>query len=126
MKPHNRGFTLLEIMIIVGIIGIVISIAAPTWFRQREIARATACQENLAKIHQSVELYALENKKAQGTPVNYPDDLLQPNGVGMGSGYLKSVPQCPSEGVYDIAAVGDDPTCSIGATNSPFTAHELP
>lgn len=126
MRPEKqKAFTLLEIMIVVAVIGIVVSIAAPTWIRQREISRSTSCQENLSKIEGSVEQYALEYKLGEGAAVNYPDDLLQPGGVALGQGYLKSEPKCPASGEYAIAAVGDDPICSIGAGTAPFAPHEL-
>ena len=44
------GFTLVEIMIVVGIIGIIIAIAVPAFLRQREMSRARACQDNLKTI----------------------------------------------------------------------------
>ena len=50
-----KAFTLLEVLIVLAIIGIIVSIAAYTWFRQREISRGRACQENLTKISDAKE-----------------------------------------------------------------------
>ena len=126
MQNRNiKAFTLVEIMIVLAIMSIVVAIAAPTWFRQREISRANACQENLAKIDQSLEQYALEHKLPNNSPVNYPADLMNPGGSGPGTGYLKQTPSCPAGGTYTVTNVGTDPECSIGFNNSPFAAHTI-
>ncbi|MGI8907248.1 MAG: prepilin-type N-terminal cleavage/methylation domain-containing protein [Candidatus Sumerlaeaceae bacterium] len=121
----SRGFTLVEIVIVVAIIAIVVGIAAPTWFRQREISRATACQENLGKIDHAIEQYAMEFRLSNGAPINYPDDLIKPAGVDKGSGFLRVEPTCNAGGTYTVTVVGTEPTCSIGATNDPFASHVI-
>jgi prepilin-type N-terminal cleavage/methylation domain-containing protein len=122
----TQGFTLVEIMIVVAIIGIIIAIAVPAFLRARENSRGRACQENLSKIDGSKEQYALEFKLSNGGTVT-SDDLLNPPNTTTGAkqGYLKSWPKCPSGGTYSIAVIGDDPACSIGTTNSPFEPHVL-
>ena len=121
----RSGFTLTEIMIVIAVIGIVLAIAAPTWLRQREISRAAACQENLAKIDGAVEQYAIEFKLSGGAPLVYPTDLLAPGGSGTGTGYLRNVPECHAGGTYTMNVVGEIPTCSIGANNDPYAAHVI-
>jgi competence protein ComGC len=116
VRSRIRGFTLLEIMIIIGIISIIVLIAVPTWIRQREIARGYACQENLSKIDQSKELYALEGRLTNGTFVTM-SDLVRPNQ----SGYLKYEPRCPASGSYIINPIGTDPSCSYYGSESPKT-----
>ncbi len=69
MKKSVKGFTLVEIMIVVAIIGIIIAIAVPAFLRARENSRATACQENLTKIDGAKEQYALEFKYANDTVI---------------------------------------------------------
>lgn len=126
MIRTTKGFTLVEIMIVMAIMGIVVAIAAPTWFRQREISRSAACQENLTKIQGSMEQYALEFRLPQGGAVNFPQDLISPNNVGAGNGYLRAVPNCPSSGVYATGGIGSVPTCSIGTNVGPFAPHTMP
>ncbi len=106
---YKKGFTLVEIMIVVAIIGIIIAIAVPAFLRAREQSRGTACQENLAKIDGAVEQYALENKLGQGESVTVADL------VGV-TGYLKKDPECPAGGAYDTeVSIGTDPTCDYSA-----------
>ena len=123
----SKGFTLVEIMIVVAIIGIIIAIAVPAFLRARENSRGQACQENLSKIDGAKEQYALEFKLANAGTVTF-DNLITPPGAtaGDGEGYLKSTPTCPSSGTYAISVIGTAPTCSIGTTNAPFIAHVLP
>ena len=126
LSPKGRGFTLLEIMIILGIIGIIVAIAAPTWLRQREYSRARACQENLTKIDGAVETYATEFKLPNGAAINYPQDLIQPGGAAVGQGYLRAAPECPANGEYSVAAVGELPECSVKDSFPGYPPHEIP
>ena len=126
MKHLQKGFTLVEIMVVIAVISIVVAIAAPTWLRQRAISQAAVCQENLSKIDQSMEQYALEHRLPSGSPINFPADLVQPNGVPVGEGYLKRTPSCPAGGDYTATVIGSDPVCSIGFNNTPFAAHVIP
>jgi len=115
----NKGFTLVEIMIVVAIIGIIIAIAVPAFIRARENSRARACQENLSKIDNAKDIYAMEKKLSSGGTVNWTDL------VGS-SKYLKSSPGCPSAGTYTINGIDENPTCSIGSTNAGFEPHIMP
>ncbi|MBI1784687.1 prepilin-type N-terminal cleavage/methylation domain-containing protein [Candidatus Sumerlaeota bacterium] len=104
-----KGFTLVEIMIVVAIIGILIAIAVPGFIRARSMSRMKSCQENLTKIDGAKEQWALENNKSPGATVNQ-SDIIKSNSQG----YLKGFPNEPSGGTYTIGAVGSDPTCSTG------------
>lgn len=115
------GFTLIEVMIVVMIVGVLLGIAAPNFRRARETSRAKTCSKNLANIQAAMEQWALENRKAQGTNVTEPDLIAGP------APYLRRAPRCPSGGVYDIGSVGEAPWCSRGA-NGPgaHDDHQLP
>jgi prepilin-type N-terminal cleavage/methylation domain-containing protein len=118
MRVHRSGmgYTLVEIMIVIGIISIVAMIAVPTWLRQREVARGRACQENLMKIDEAKELFALEGRLSNGTTVSMAD-LIRPNHRG----YLKDEPQCPASGIYIVNPIGIDPACSYYGNEDPKT-----
>ena len=108
LQKLHRGFTLVEIMIVVAILGIILGIAAPTWIRQREQSRTRACQENLTKIQGAKEQWAMENGK-NDTATPAWADLIN----GDGSGYLKKTPVCPAEGTYTIGSMAEVALCSV-------------
>lgn len=124
MKVANlkKGFTLVEIMIVVAIIGIIIAIAVPAFLRARENARGRACQENLSKIDGAKEQYAIE-KKAMNGGAAVSTDLANADGTG----YLKTWPECPASGIpYADSVIGADPVCAYSATAPTWAVkHEL-
>jgi len=109
------GFTLVEIMIVVSIIGLLMAVLMPGLKSANAKARAQACILNLKAISADVEMLRNEKGKKNGDPVNFPDDLTP---------YFDKVPACPGGGTYSISAIGSDPTCSLGTTVTP--PHVLP
>ena len=103
-----KGFTLVEIMIVVAIIGILIAIAVPGFIRARSQSRMKSCQENLTKIDGAKEQFALENNKKPGDAVTQAN-LVDPAG---GTGYLKNFPNEPSGYTYTINVIGTSPVCT--------------
>ena len=110
-QKTSKGFTLVEIMIVVAIIGILIAIAVPGFVRAREQSRNRACQENLTKIDGAKEQWALETNAAAGDAVASTDLV----GADL---YIKRDPVCPASGTYTYGNVGVDPTCSIGGQHA--------
>ena len=110
MKNHKRGFTLVEIMIVVLIIGILMAIAIPNFMSARARSQTSSCIASLKQIEGAKEQWAMVNKKgATDSPVS--SDLVG----GATDGYLKSYPTCPTSGTYTIGNMSTRPTCSKSA-----------
>ncbi|MGF1572694.1 MAG: prepilin-type N-terminal cleavage/methylation domain-containing protein [Sumerlaeia bacterium] len=122
MKRTAKGFTLVEIMIVVAIIGILIAIAVPGFIKARETSRRRACQENLTKIDGAIQQYILENNLQDLATTITDGELEDADLTGAGeligpNSYLKATPQCPSGGDYtlleDVGPYGEAVECSI-------------
>lgn len=104
MKITAKGFTLVEIMIVVGILGVMAAIAIPNFFRARERAMTNACISNLKRIDDAKSLWAMRNVSGGESEPTWGD--LVPD-------YLNKAPNCPMSGTYTIGPVKDYPTCSV-------------
>jgi len=60
--PRRYGFTLVELLVVIGIIALLIAILLPSLNKARESARRTSCLSNLRQVHQAYMLYALASK----------------------------------------------------------------
>jgi general secretion pathway protein G len=99
---RSGGFTLVEIMIVVAIIGLLAAIAIPNFSRARSTAYKNACIVNLRQIDGAKQIWATENKKGDNDVPTESD--IAP--------YLsKGMPSCPGGGTYTIGAVDQNPTC---------------
>ena len=72
-SQRQRGFTLVEIMIVVAIIALLASIAVPNFLRSRKRSQATQVLEDLRQIDSAVDQYAIEYRKAGGITVTWGD-----------------------------------------------------
>jgi len=106
LKNRRQGFTLIEIMIVVAIIGILVGLAMPAFIKSRTQARKQVCIENLSQIESAKQLWGVENAKKTGDVPS--DDELLGNGK-----YIKVKPQCPAAGVYSLNGIGIVATCTI-------------
>jgi prepilin-type N-terminal cleavage/methylation domain-containing protein len=105
-KTRKSGFTLVEIMIVVAIIGLLAAIAIPNFIKARQSSQRAACVANLRTIDGAKATWALEQHKT-GTDVPTEGDLFGP------TLYVKEKPSCPAGGTYSINAVDQKPLCSV-------------
>jgi prepilin-type N-terminal cleavage/methylation domain-containing protein len=118
---RKSGFTLVEIMIVVAIIGLLAAIAIPNFIKARATSQANACINNLRQIDGAINEWALETGQSTGAAVA---------SVSTVSAYIKlnsasSVPGCPGGGTYITTSVGQ--ALQVSCTLSSQTpAHKLP
>src|SRR5690349_12423218 len=111
---RNAGFTLVEIMIVVAIIGLLATIAIPNFVRARLKAQQSACINNLRQIDGAKQTWALENKAgASALPVLAN---IQPY---LGRGSAGTAPTCPADPTrtfdssYDLKDLQSAPECKV-------------
>ncbi|GGA62327.1 type II secretion system pseudopilin OxpG [Edaphobacter acidisoli] len=98
---HEHGFTLLELMIVMTIIGLLAAIAIPSYVNNVRRAKEAVLREDLHTMREAIDSYTVDKQKAPQSL----DDLVQ-------SGYLKTMPVDPITGRSDTWIPSQDDTLS--------------
>jgi len=124
---RQSGFTLVEIMIVVLIIGVLLNIAAPAFIGARDKGQARACVKNLSNFMTAKEQYVMENKisPSSTTPITWTNikDYVRAS-LNTDPTYG---PLCPTKGdkyVFDVPSTL--PSCPYGSSGAnPLAVHSL-
>ena len=128
----KKGFTLVEIMIVVAIIGLLAAIAIPSFMKARTTSQKNACINNLRQIESGKDQHAIEHGGVSGAAIatNVVDIWAALVGT---NAYIKAYPSCPAgsdanlKGTvnratadYTVNVIGSNPVCAI------VTDHRVP
>jgi len=106
-RSAERGFTLLELMIVMVVIGLLAAIAIPSYTRNIRAANEAVLKEDLYTMRRAIDSYTVDKQKAPQTL----DDLVQ-------AGYLKSMPVDPMTKRSDTwMPVQDDTLMTLDQTD---------
>ena len=108
MKKQKKGFTLVEIMIVVAIIGLLAAIAIPSFINARTKTQTNSCLNNLRLIDGAMQQYALDHTNAVAA------DFTALVGTGA---YIKDTPVCPGGGAYTLpSTLSGKTSCNVHGT----------
>jgi general secretion pathway protein G len=103
-NPQSRGFTLLELMIVISIIVILAVIAMPQYQKTVTHARETVLRDNLYQLRKAIDLYGADKGKSPQSL----EDLVT-------AGYIRDIPLDPITGEKDwTISTGEDPNSLRG------------
>lgn len=106
-RPRNGGFTLIEIMVVVVILGILVAFAVSNIMDNPERARITKAHHDLRTIEQALDMYRMDNYRYPTTDqglqalVERPNSQPEPRNWKQ---YMRSLPKDPWGGEYQYLA----------------------
>lgn len=118
LKRMLRGFTLVELMVVMAIIALLLTLAMPRYFKHLELSRETVLKQDLAVMRDAIDKY-------HGDTGRYPESLE----ALVNARYLRSVPVDPiteRSDTWQVVAPAEDATAGMYDIKSgaPGTAHD--
>ena len=117
-RSAQRGFTLIEVMVVVVILGILAAIVVPRVMSRPDEARVVRAQQDLRAVAAALDLYKLDNLTYPSTEQGLDALVLKPTGLPTGArykedGYIESVPKDPWGGDYQFLYPGQHNTFDV-------------
>ena len=123
MKTHkkNKGFRLIELIVVVAIMAVLVGVLAPAYLRYVEKTRSQTCYWNMDNVVGEIQLRAYSDP-------DFMDELLKAGEDGIITDFIVGstdivVPTCPSRGVYKIEFDADEGTITMKCD---MEVHSLP
>ncbi len=118
LKRLLRGFTLIELMVVMAIIALLLTLAMPRYFKHLELSRETVLKQDLAVMRDAIDKY-------HGDTGRYPESLE----ALVNARYLRSIPVDPiteRADTWQVVAPAEDATGAMYDVKSgaPGTAHD--
>lgn len=106
-KKNQKGFTLVEVLLVVVILGILAAVALPRFLTTRDASQRRTCQSNLSAMNAAIEEYQFMN----GT---WPTLVSE---IATTTRFPDGTPACPKNGVYSIDASLHRSVCTLAASD---------
>ena len=113
-RKTSRGFTLIELMIVISIIALLAAIIVINFLHARASSQTATCEGNLKQLATALEEYAVDYG---GT---YPTSIAQLQAAN-GGVYLKNIPTDPAGGAYAIVVPAGAPCSALGSPSYQIT-----
>ena len=105
IKQNVKGFTLVEIMIVVAIIALLAAISVPSCINARAKSMQSSCYNNMRLMDGAIQQYALDNSNTVASAVS---QLVGTNA------YIKDTPLCKGGGSYTLPSdLAGKTSCSV-------------
>ena len=122
-QKNNKGFSLIELIVVVAIMAVLVGVLAPAYLRYVEKARRQTCYWNMDNVVREVQLRAFSDPE-------FMDDITAAAGANAThdvTAFVRTtdiqVPTCPSKGTY---AITFDTTSGELTMTCTMTVHNLP